>query len=133
MKIRCLLLGLLPSLTLATDPPPPEPKKLVPRPIPGLELEMPEAMVAPMPAMTIQPVPAAKTPAAVAGTPEQARLIYIHRRSTLPPKFLKDLPKPAAQTPASPGFEMPVQISQEAVKIIPKSEAAKWFSQEAKP
>lgn len=133
MKIRCILLGLLlPSFVLAAEPPA-EPKKLVPRPIPGLDLDMPEAMVAPMPAMNIQPVSAPKTPVAATSGPEQARLLYIHRRSTLPPEFLKDLPKPAPVSPSSTGVEMPVQVSQEAVKIIPKSEAVKLFSKEARP
>lgn len=114
--------------------------KLVPRPIPGLELPLPEDLAAPF----FQAGPAAASPEppssssvevkAAASDQTQARVVYIRRRSTLPEKYTKDLPKPAAsKQPAAGKGGMPVQVSSGAVKIIPKSEVADRAKPEARP
>lgn len=144
MKLTFLLLGLLPVAGIAAEPPAPV-KKLVPRPIPGLELPLPEALVeeltglfqteaparpAPAPAPATAQVPQTPVPPAQAGSMEQARVVYIHRRATLPAKYTQDLPK---AEPVKGTQSMPVQVSEGTVKIIPKSEVGRLAKTEPRP
>jgi hypothetical protein len=114
MKTRFLLLTLLFPFTavLAVDPP-----KLVPRPIPGMSAPTPvRATVAPAPlASTQQPA------STVITNPDRARILYIHRRATLPEELTKNLPvSQAAPTVAA----TMLNVRQGTVKIIPKSQVA---------
>lgn len=136
MKLNFLLFILLSGSVVAADPPP-APRKLVPRPIPGLELPLPEALITPLFPEPTPPAPATPSPATTyptpSTTPDQARIVYIHRRATLPAQFTHDLP--AAAVAKSPGqaTAMPIRVSDGAVKIIPKSEAAKMAKAEDQP
>lgn len=142
MKLTFLLLGLLPVAGIAAEPPAPV-KKLVPRPIPGLELPQPEALVQELTEMfqikaPARPAPAPgqalQTPAkpAQAGSVEQAqaRVVYIHRRATLPAKYTQDLPKAERVKDTQ---NMPVQVSEGTVKIIPKNEVGRLAKTEPRP
>ncbi|HAL73200.1 MAG TPA: hypothetical protein DCP71_15655 [Verrucomicrobiales bacterium] len=101
---------------VAADPAP----KLVPRPIPGLTLPSPEEapLIQPLKTPSVQPSPAILTV-----NPDQARVLYIHRRATLPAEFTKDLPAPSA-APAASADATNLQVRQGAIKIIPKSQVA---------
>ena len=128
MKLHTLLTSLLfpGQLVLAEEPAQP---KLAPRPIPGMEavvtaLTAPAALEAKETheAVTNPPVPGWETveKKPVSANRDQARVLYIHRRATLPAALVKDLPVP-----------QPIQVSRQqvqvrlgAVKIIPKSQAA---------
>lgn len=113
MKTRSLLLFSLFGTTavLAADPP-----KLVPQPIPG--------MAAPTPVQTtaaaVKPAVAQQTTPQVVNT-DRARILYIHRRATLPAELTKNLstsqPDPTVSTTM-------LNVRTSAVKIIPKSEVA---------
>jgi hypothetical protein len=58
--------------------------------------------------------------------PDQARVVYIHRRSTLPAEMTKDLPvnNPATSAPAT----TMLHVRQGVVKIIPKAQVAQLVS-----
>lgn len=105
----------------AADPAKP---KLVPRPVPGLD--MPQLLIEAAKetdeteAMAEKPAP---LPAVMTINPDQARVIYIHRRATLPPELTKDLPKTEAK-PAPTVSTQHLQVKQGEIKIIPKSEVA---------
>lgn len=115
---------LIPGSLLLAEEPHATPARLVPRPIPG------------MPAITAtQPAPTAKATPVLPGwqvkgekplppNEDQARVLYIHRRATLPAELTQNLPA-AKTTKASPPQ---VQVIQPAVKIIPKSQAASLVS-----
>lgn len=94
--------------------------KLVPRPIPGLTLPSPEEapLIQPLKTPSVQP-----SPAILAVNPDQARVLYIHRRATLPAEFTKDLPAPSG-APATSADATNLQVRQGAIKIIPKSQVA---------
>lgn len=113
MKTRFLFFPLLLASTavLAADP-----QKFVPRPIPGMAAPAPAKAAAPL----IKPV-SAQQAAAAAANPDRARILFIHRRATLPAEFTKNLPaSPAAATvPAAM-----LNVRQGAVKIIPKADVA---------
>ena len=116
MKTRFLFFPLLLASTavLAADP-----QKFVPRPIPGMAAPAPAKAAAPM----VKPVSAqqAAAAAAAAANPDRARILFIHRRATLPAELTKNLPaSPAAATvPAAM-----LNVRQGAVKIIPKADVA---------
>ncbi|TDU70889.1 hypothetical protein EI77_02007 [Prosthecobacter fusiformis] len=121
MKTFALLASLLfPCAILHAEDPAPAPPKLVPRPIPGLAAVTP---VVPTPAPATAAVrgwEVSDKPALPASS-DQARILYIHRRATLPPALAaKVRPAPEAKVSAPQ-----VQVRQNAVRIIPKSEAAK--------
>ena len=114
MKTRPLLLTLLfPSAAvLAADPP-----KLVPRPIPGLAALTPVEEAFKPAAVVVSPQPA---PVLITN-PDQARVLYIHRRATLPDALTQGLQgEQAAPTTAA----TMLQVRQGAVKIIPKAQVA---------
>lgn len=112
MKTRFLFFSLLLASTavLAADP-----QKFVPRPIPGMAAPAPAKAAAPL----IKPGSAQQT--AAAANLDRARILFIHRRATLPAELTKNLPaSPAAATvPAAM-----LNVRQGAVKIIPKTEVA---------
>ncbi len=112
MKTRPLLLTLLfaAAAVCAVEPP-----KLVPRPIPGLPAPTPDkAAVAPAAlASAQQPILTLIT------NPDRARVLYIHRRATLPAELTKNLPTSQAAPTTSATM---LNVRQGAVKIIPKSE-----------
>jgi len=96
---------------MAADPAP----KLVPRPIPGLSLsavQAPKAQAAPT---------TVKMPVVTSDNPDQARVLYIHRRATLPPELTQNLPRPETNKKAA---SPQIQVRQGSVKIIPKAEVA---------
>lgn len=94
---------------MSADPAP----KLVPRPIPGLE--MLQSIAEPD---FKSPEPILKSPIVnvPTGTPDQAKVLYIHRRSTLPPELTKGLPVRNNE----PMTSSHLQMKQSSVKIIPK-------------
>jgi hypothetical protein len=115
MKTRFLFFSLLLASTavVAADP-----QKLVPRPIPGMAAAAPVKAAAPL----IKPVSSQQQAAAAAGAnQDRARVLYIHRRATLPAEFTKNLPASPAEATAPSAM---VNVRQGAVKIIPKSEVA---------
>lgn len=114
MKTSSLLLALvLPATALLAD----EQSKLVPRPIPGMP-----ALSAPAPVSAPASVAPVMSPGAVQiANPDRARVVYIHRRATLPMELTKDLPVNKA-TSASPATMLNVRPG--AVKIIPKAQVA---------
>jgi len=113
MKTRFLFFFLLLASTavLAADP-----QKLVPRPIPGMAAPAPAKAAA-----ALKPVSSQQAAAAPGTNPDRARILYIHRRATLPAELTKNLPaSPAAATvPAAM-----LNVRQGVVKIIPKAEVA---------
>ncbi|MFC5454217.1 hypothetical protein [Prosthecobacter fluviatilis] len=113
MKTRCLFFSLLLASTavVAADP-----QKLVPRPIPGMAAAAPVKAAAPL----IKPV-SSQQAAAAGANPDRARVLYIHRRATLPAEITKSLPAATAEAAAPSAM---VNVRQGAVKIIPKSEVA---------
>ncbi len=126
MKTSSLLLALLVPATvlLAEDAP-----QLVPRPIPGLPAPSEGAETA----ATSTPAPAPLAPvvpqaSALMTNPDRARVVYIHRRATLPAELTKDLPVNKA-TAAGPTTMLNVRPG--AVKIIPKAQVAQILT--AKP
>lgn len=114
MKTPSLLFALLlPSAAILAE----EPPKLVPRPVPGLPLPAEGA-----PASLLAPAVAAVPQAPVLMTnPDRARVLYIHRRASLPAELTKDLPVSNAMS-ASPATML--NERQGAVKIIPKAQVA---------
>lgn len=114
MKTRCLFFSLLLASTavVAADP-----QKLVPRPIPGMAAAAPVKAAAPL----IKPVSSQQQAAAAGANPDRARVLYIHRRATLPAEITKSLPAATAEAAAPSAM---VNVRQGAVKIIPKSEVA---------
>lgn len=114
MKTRSLLLILLFPFTavLAADP-----VKLVPRPIPGMPAPTPvKAAVAPVTLASTQ-----RPASTLITNPDRARILYIHRRATLPAELTKSLP--ASQAAPTVSATM-LNVRQGAVKIIPKSQVA---------
>jgi hypothetical protein len=114
MKIRFSFFSLLlaPTAVLAADP-----QKLVPRPIPGMAATAPVKAAGPL-IKTVSSQQAAATP----GTnPDRARILFIHRRATLPAELTKNLPASSA-APTAPAPMLNVRKG--AVKIIPKTEVA---------
>lgn len=107
--------GLAPAL-FAAEPAP----RLVHRPVPGLATAAAPAPVMPRP-------PAAASVAAAAPStgegPERARILFIHRRATLPPEMTRDLPAPQAAAPAPTPAAAAVQVRQPVIKIIPRAGA----------
>ena len=92
-----------------------EPPKLVPRPIPGMAAPTPAtAAAAPTTFSSTQPTAPILSP-----KPDVARILYIHRRATLPSELTKNLPAPQADSTVSATM---LNVRQSAVKIIPKSE-----------
>ncbi len=114
MKTRSLLFPLLLASTavLAADP-----QKLVPRPIPGMAAPAP-AKAAPT---LIKPAPSQQAAAAPGTNPDRARILFIHRRATLPAELTKNLPASPAQATVPAAM---LNVRQGAVKIIPKTEVA---------
>jgi hypothetical protein len=55
----------------------------------------------------------------VSGPQDQAKILFIHRKNTLPAEFAR---KPAITLPPSQQTAPILKVQQEAVKIIPKSE-----------
>ncbi|SKA82414.1 hypothetical protein SAMN02745166_00904 [Prosthecobacter debontii] len=94
--------------------------KLVPRPIPGLETLQPTPEPSVNPQRSAFPPVTTPTPVIKTGNPDQARVVFIHRRSTLPPELIKDLPVRDQKTADS--FQL--QVKQGPVKIIPKERVA---------
>ncbi len=116
MKISSLLLALLvPATALLAE----EAPQLVPRPIPGLPAPTEGAEKATIsPAL---PAPAVPQASALMTNPDRARVVYIHRRATLPAELTKDLPV-SKGTAAAPATMLNVRPG--AVKIIPKAQVA---------
>ncbi|MDI1311242.1 hypothetical protein [Prosthecobacter sp.] len=114
MKTRFLLPSLLLATTavLAADPP-----KFVPRPIPGMDTAAPVKAANAL----LKPVPAQQAFAAQVANPDRARILYIHRRATLPAELTKSLP--VTQTEVTVSTTM-LNVRQGAVKIISKAEVA---------
>ena len=119
------------------EAPAPAPK-LVPRAIPGMPaLPAPEPPSSPQsPQSPQQPLLPLMSRTAVTGDKDQeaetrpeipksdrARIVYIHRRETLPEELTKDLPE-RPKKPAAPA-KVQVQVRDAAIKIIPKSEVEK--------
>lgn len=115
MKTRSLLLSLLfpPAALLAVEPP-----KLVPRPIPGMPSFKPVEAAAP----TVIPLtPTSQEAPLLITNPDRARVLYIHRRSTLPAELTRNIPTSPAAPSASSSM---LNVRQGSVKIIPKSQVA---------
>ncbi|HRH96374.1 MAG TPA: hypothetical protein PLB55_10595 [Prosthecobacter sp.] len=114
MNTRSLFFSLLFATTpvMAADPP-----KLVPRPIPGM------AAPTPVKATTVSVKPAAAQQAVspVVTSTDRARILYIHRRATLPADLTKNLPTSKSDATVSATM---LDVRPSAVKIIPKSEVA---------
>lgn len=92
-----------------------DPAALVPRPIPGLDI-LTEALAPRQPPPEPVPPSTAKIEPIVVNR-EQAQVIYIHRRATLPAEFTKDLPT-RKEIPTTSTL---LQVKQTAIKIIPKT------------
>lgn len=114
MKTRCLFFSLLLASTavLAADP-----QKLVPRPIPGMAAPAPVKAAS----AAVKPVSSQQAVAAPGANPDRARILYIHRRATLPAEFTKNLPASPAEATVPTAM---LNVRQGAVKIIPKAEVA---------
>lgn len=110
-----LLTLLLPAACLQAVEPAP---KLVPRPIPGLTL--PTATEPPPIISSVKPSIPQTVVVPASTNPDQARVLYIHRRATLPVELTRDLPVAAPQKVSSSN----VQVRQGSVKIIPKNQVA---------
>ncbi|GEP42320.1 hypothetical protein [Brevifollis gellanilyticus] len=119
MKTSSLLLALVVSANalLAADAP-----QLVPRPIPGLPAPAEGAETATTTSAAPAPLaPVVPQASALMTNPDRARVVYIHRRATLPAELTKDLPvnKATASAPATM-----LNMRPGAVKIIPKAQVA---------
>lgn len=117
MKHLTLLIcaGLAPALS-AADPAP----RLVHRPVPGLATAAAPARVVPRPPAAASIAGGAPAPSE---GPERARILFIHRRATLPPEMTRDLPAPQGATPVSTPAAAAVQVRQPVIKIIPRAGA----------
>lgn len=115
METRSLFFSLLLASTavLAADP-----QKLVPRPIPGLAAPAPVKAASAL----IKPVSSQQAVAAPVANPDRARILYIHRRATLPAEFTKNLPASPAEVTVPSAM---LNVRQGVVKIIPKAEVAR--------
>jgi hypothetical protein len=120
MKTSSLLLALLvPATSLLAE----EAPQLVPRPIPGLPAPTEAAETATI--SPAAPVPAVPQASALMTNPDRARVVYIHRRATLPAELTKDLPvnKATASAPATM-----LNVRPGAVKIIPRAQVAQMLT-----
>ncbi|MEN3943758.1 hypothetical protein WJU23_20830 [Prosthecobacter sp. SYSU 5D2] len=118
MKRHTLLATLLlPGPLLLAEEPPAAPR-LVPRPIPGMPA-IPAIQPPALKAAPVIPGGQADGDKAVLPKDDQARVIYIHRRATLPTELTQNLPVAKKTKTSAPQ----IQVIQPAVKIIPKSQA----------
>jgi hypothetical protein len=126
--IVSLAAGLTAAAGLGAEPAP----KLVPRPLPGLGVVQPVASPAP----AAEPAPFTPkviipAPAANGENQTRARVLFIHRRDSLPPELTANLPKPEAKAEGKGGGSVLVPARSGKVRIIPKAAVAAMMARNA--
>jgi hypothetical protein len=118
LTLMSLAAGLTAAAAIGAEPAP----KLVPRPLPGLGVVQPLPSAGPAAVSAARPKATASAPGAAAEAENRARVLFIHRRDSLPSELTANLPKadPDAHVKAG-GNSILVPARSGKVRIIPKA------------